>query len=188
MPAHPAPAHPRRRTRFLLPGLALLILSSTGCGWLFVQGPPAVAPANTAYIPCTDSKALAHLDIAMAGLQVVNMLVVASMSDQDYFDAFEDTPKGTIYGIQAGFGTLWALSARSGYAKVDACRTARMAAASNGAALEDAPPIPYPLLTPESAATEVTEPAAQDADVWHPPMRPSMAWPTARPAGSGSSK
>ena len=108
--------------------LAATVLS--GCGWLFVDGPPQGMASSSPYIPCTDSKVLPTLDAVMAGLQVANIIYVSSMDDYDFEDQFGDTSKGTIMGMQAVFGTLWGFSAYSGYGKVSDCRAARAAALS----------------------------------------------------------
>ena len=116
------------------PILATIVMSvaaaMSGCGWLFVDGPPAGAAPGTAYIPCTDSKVLPTLDAVMAGLQVVNIIYVSGMDDYDFEDQFGDTEKGAVMGMQALFGTLWGFSAWSGFGKVSDCRAARMAASS----------------------------------------------------------
>lgn len=136
----------RRLTAALVLALAG---GASGCGWLFVEGPP-IGYQNMDYFPCTESKGLAHLDIAMAGLQALNILYTASLEDYEVYDNFGTESRGGIIAVQAGFGALWALSGTSGYRKVNQCRAARLEAASRD--------LPAP------------EPPAGALESWRPPM------------------
>lgn len=146
----------------------LLTTATSGCGFLFVKGPPAAVP-NTANFQCTDSKTLPYLDVAMAGLQVLNILYVNSMDDYDFRDMFPDMEKSQVMGAQAGMGVLWAFSAKSGMGKVNDCIAARAAAGAQDRA---------------RAAR-----AADLAQDWRPPMLlPSSPLPPerARPGGGAN--
>ena len=97
--------------------IAVVLFAVSGCGFLLVEGPPRVIPANATSLRCTESKTLPTLDGVWAGLNFVGAILVASDPD-----AFEN-PNAAI-----GFGAAWTIfsgfSAKSGFDKVADCREA----------------------------------------------------------------
>ena len=97
--------------------IAVVLFAVSGCGFLFVEGPPRVIPENATSVRCTESKALPTLDAIWAGLNVLGILVIASDPD-----AYENS------GAAIGGGVAWTIfsgfSAKSGFDKVADCREA----------------------------------------------------------------
>ena len=174
------PTLPSLHPRGALLGLALfaLVVSTSGCGLLFVDGPPDPPLPNTTYVPCTDSKMGPHLDVAGAVVQGLNMLIVTGMSDREVQDEY-GLSKGWTLGVQATSGLLLWYSATRGYAKVDACQQARMLAGSERADASEVrlPPIPLAMPHAEGSSGAGVE-AAEEGGTWHPPMRAVADWPT----------
>ena len=57
--------------------LVALVPLASGCGLLFVEGPPT-GHESMANIPCTESKALHTLDFVWAGLNALGTLLIAA--------------------------------------------------------------------------------------------------------------
>lgn len=103
-----------------------LLTAASGCGFLFVHGPPT-GHEQLEYIPCTESDAGPILDIVWGGLNVLGALVIASSPDE-----YENPELATASGL--GWGVVSSFSAASGFKKVSACKNARQALAQRQAA------------------------------------------------------
>ena len=116
-----------------------LLTAASGCGFLFVHGPPT-GHEQLEYIPCTESDAGPILDIVWGGLNVLGALVIASSPEE-----YENPDLATASGL--GWGVVSAFSAASGFKKVSACKNARQAWAQRQAARGA-----IPISVPESGA------------------------------------
>jgi len=103
-----------------------LLAAASGCGFIFVHGPPA-DHERLEYISCTESDAGPILDIVWGGLNVVGALTVAS-SPSDYENPDLAITSGLAWGVVSSF------SAASGFKKTSACKRARQALAQRQAA------------------------------------------------------
>lgn len=103
-----------------------LLAAASGCGFLFVNGPPA-DHERLEYISCTESDAGPILDIVWGGLNVVGALTIAS-SPSDYENPDLAIASGLTWGVVSSF------SAASGFKKTSACKRARQALAQRQAA------------------------------------------------------
>ena len=102
-----------------------LILSCTGCSFLFVSG----KPTNTEALPpsepveCTTSKASPVLDTVFAGLEVARTGYALSLKDGDYQG--QTLSRGADIGLGVAFVALFASSAIYGYVKTGDCADAK---------------------------------------------------------------
>ena len=103
-----------------------LLTAASGCGFLFVHGPPT-GHEQLEYIPCTESDAGPILDLVWGGLNVLGALIIASSPDE-YENPDAATASGLVWGVVSAF------SAASGFKKVSACKNARQALAQRQAA------------------------------------------------------
>ena len=108
-----------------------LLTAASGCGFLFVHGPPT-GHEQLEYIPCTESDAGPVLDLVWGGLNVLGAVTIASSPDE-YPDAGLSTAMGLSWGVVSG------ISAASGFKKASACKRARQALAQRQAARGAAP-------------------------------------------------
>lgn len=109
-----------RKTLWLL----LLIPSLTGCGFLFVDGPPvgwenvedpSELEAVALMTPCTSGKTLIYMDAALAAIYALGFSAVA-FDDDWYYDA---KTEGLLYtGLFSG---TFSLAAVTGNQRVDEC-------------------------------------------------------------------
>lgn len=104
----------------------LLIVPSTACSWLFVEGPPAGATGR--YIPCTDSKTLPVLDVIGMSLQAM-ALGAALGSDEASYRLTYGYSRNTGIAVNLFWSAIFMGSAHSGFKRVQQCRDARFAAA-----------------------------------------------------------
>ena len=100
--------------------IGLISLGASGCGFLFVEGPPP-GHEQMAFIPCTDSKLLPALDVVWAGLNAVGIIFYAAADEQD----LEGVSRGAGIGVSAGQAVVWGIAASQGYKKVRECRAAK---------------------------------------------------------------
>ena len=126
-----------------------LLAATSGCGWLFVHGPPT-GHEQLEYIPCTESDAGPILDLVWGGLNVMGALIIAS-SPEEYENPDAATASGLIWGVISAF------SAASGFKKVSACKSARQALAQRQAARGA-----VPVVVPDSVAVAVVITPAVD--------------------------
>lgn len=108
-----------------------LLTAASGCGFLFVHGPPT-GHEQLEYIPCTEGQAGPVLDLIWGGLNVLGAAIIASTPD-DYPDPGLSVASGLTWGVVSGF------SAASGFKKSSACTRARQALAQRQAARGTAP-------------------------------------------------
>jgi hypothetical protein len=112
--------HAARRALWVL----LLIPALTGCGFLFVDGPPvgwenvedpSELEAVALMAPCSHSKTLIYMDAAVAAIYAIGFSVVAFDNDW-YYDA---KTEGLLYtGLMGG---TFSLSAVTGNRRVNDC-------------------------------------------------------------------
>ncbi len=100
--------------------LCALPLTSTACGWIFVNAPPP-NHERLNFFTCTQSRAAPGIDIVWTGLMAITTVAVLASSD---FEAETDLSKGAGVAIYGGWGAITGLSAVSGFKKVDQCRAA----------------------------------------------------------------
>jgi hypothetical protein len=116
-----------------------LLTAASGCGFLFVHGPPT-GHEQLEYISCTESDAGPALDLVWGGLNVLGALVIASQPDE-----YENPEPAIVTGL--AWGVISSFSAASGFKKVSACKNARQALAQRQAARGM-----MPISIPDSAA------------------------------------
>src|SRR5262245_20676886 len=113
--------------RSLIPVSALLALSLTGCGLLFMHGPPPGYEHLTTF-SCTTNPTAALADFAGATLGMVNAVVMSTHLNEDpYFVEDDDA-------IRLGATIVWsaflATSGTIGLERASKCRTAQRALAA----------------------------------------------------------
>lgn len=116
-----------------------LLTAASGCGFLFVHGPPT-GHEQLEYIPCTESDAGPVLDIVWGSLNVLGAIIIAG-SPEEY-----DNPDVAVASGLA-WGAISAVSAPTGFKKVSACKNARQALAQRQAARGA-----VPMVVPDSVA------------------------------------
>ena len=116
-----------------------LLLATTGCSFLFVDGPP-VGHQQRDFFTCTESKTFPTVDAILAGLNTLGVLVA---EDDASFTKEEYQASGTLWAVVNG------LSANSGFNKVSACEVAQVQAAQRRAAAAFAD-LDSPSVTPDS--------------------------------------
>jgi hypothetical protein len=104
---------------------ALVLLSTIGCSFVFVESPPSdvrkLPPSEP--VSCTTSKAAPLIDLAVAGFQAVRTGLAVSQKDSDYKD-FPISRKADI-GIGATMTTAFAASMLYGFLTTSACTDAK---------------------------------------------------------------
>jgi len=137
-------------------GILGLILSCTGCSFLFVRGKPANVEAMPPSEPveCTTSKASPILDTVFAGLEVARTGYALSRTDSDYSGS--QLTRGADIGLGVGFVALFASSAIYGYVKTGSCADAKEQheRASQPYLLPVGPPPPPPPAATSPAPSE----------------------------------
>ena len=103
----------------------LLIPSLTGCGFLFVDGPPvgwenvedpSELEAVALMTPCTNGKTLIYMDAAMAAAYALGFFAVAF--DDDWYDNAQT--EGLLYtGLFSG---TFSLAAVTGNRRINECK------------------------------------------------------------------
>jgi hypothetical protein len=126
--------------RVLAPLRALFVVALPSvlgaCGFLFVEGPPPGAE-NMPFFTCTRSKVLPSLDVAWGALNAVGAANALSADEFEYEDTYGYS-RNTVIGVGVAWVVVSALSARSGFGKVDRCRAAIAQAATRPATDEPA--------------------------------------------------
>ncbi|GMR12871.1 MAG: hypothetical protein BMS9Abin29_1065 [Gemmatimonadota bacterium] len=105
------------RTRFLSRAgfIGVISMWATGCGYLFVTGPP-VGHEQLMAVSCTDSKTLPLVDAIWAGFSAADLL--GSF-------AGDGESRDTNIAVSAAAAVVWGLAASKGYEKVRECRAAK---------------------------------------------------------------
>ena len=108
----------------------------SGCGLLFVEGPPSTIPEDATSVRCTESKTLPTIDYVWSGLNLIGSVILGVQRDKLRREA-ESQPRGATssqveesrqlrVGIISGTlqGVLLMWSGLRGQKKVSACRDA----------------------------------------------------------------
>jgi len=165
-------------------GVLGLILSCSGCSFLFVRGKPANVEALPPSEPveCTTSKASPILDTVFAGLEVARTGYAVSRSDSDYHGA--QLTRGADIGLGLGFVALFASSAIYGYVKTGSCADAKEQheRASQPYLVPVAPPPPPAAAPPAPSEVPASPPSAAPAPNAPAPNAPAPNAPA--PASS----
>jgi hypothetical protein len=170
------------RRSLMTAGMVGVALSSSACGWIFVEAPP-VDHAERPYFTCTQSKVAPTLDVVWGGLNVLGA-VVALATPEDEWDQ-DSGDRAAVVAVGLGWGVVSGLSAYSGYRKVDDCRQALEALAlrSRSGSPAEASPSADASLSPEAGPGG----AGAAAPSWRPPeLVPVRARSGLRPAGLGA--
>jgi|AP95_1055475.scaffolds.fasta_scaffold20239_2 hypothetical protein len=123
-----------KRTLLFVLGISMFTVS--GCGLLFVEGPPSTIPEDAMSVRCTESKTLPTLDHVWSGLNLIGSFILGLQHDALKRE-IESQPRGAtssqveesrqLYvgalssAVQALF---FHLSGNQGRKKVSACRDA----------------------------------------------------------------
>ena len=99
--------------------LCVLPLTSMACGWLFVNGPPP-NHERLNFFTCTQSRGAPGIDAVWTGALALIIATVLVSSDAEV----ESFSKGGVVAIYGPWGAATALSAVSGFKKVNQCRDA----------------------------------------------------------------
>lgn len=100
----------------------VLVLGLSGCGFLFVDGPPDDY-MNMNYVQCTESDVGPVLDAVWAGLNAAGAILIAA--DPDAYEDDWDVSSGAGIASGAAWTILSGSSALVGFNKVSRCRTAK---------------------------------------------------------------
>ena len=116
--------------------LGISMFAVSGCGLLFVEGPPSTIPANAMSVRCTESKTLPTIDRVWSGLNLMGSVILGVQRDKLKREA-ESQPRGpTSYQVaehrqlavaalsSAVQALLFHLSGNEGKKRVSACRDA----------------------------------------------------------------
>ncbi len=101
--------------------IGVLVFAVTGCGLLFVEGPPRMIPENAVSVRCTESRLLPTLDVVGAVYIAATPIYYSSVTDDPFSTAIRP-----FFIASAVVGTvLYGVSAILGYRKVSRCREAK---------------------------------------------------------------
>jgi len=153
-----------------------MVVWLSGCSFAFVSGPPPHHEELPAF-DCTESRVAPVLDTVFAALQVANLAVAASSTDQQWSDTFNGNPpinRGTAVPLYIALAAVGSFSAYYGYSKTGDCRQA-LEAARNRAQGTVGPQAPWQLPPP-------TGPGVPPGTAVPPPVAPPPPPPAAPPA------
>lgn len=104
-----------------------LVVSSTGCSFIFVKPPPSPEPGTTSAGPgrCTSSKVAPVLDTLFTGLEGARIVYAATAADSVYSDPKQPLSRGTDIALGVGFAALFLSSAVYGYINTAECSERR---------------------------------------------------------------
>jgi len=179
-------------------GLALLLCwglaatTSSGCSFVFVDGPPTNARKMQAFT-CTNSNALPVVDAVIAGLAALSVVGALTDGSHETYDAstqtYKQSPDYSTAAVAGAWAALFAASAFVGHSRVSECRDAtdelmqRMSRGAPGPGFMPAPfapgyapPAPYDPWTAPPAGFAPLPPAPP------PPAPPAPPGPPAPPA------
>jgi hypothetical protein len=160
-----------------------MVASLSGCSFAFVSGPPPHHEELPAF-DCTESRVAPVLDTVFAALQVANLALAASSTDQQWSDTFNGNPpinRGTAVPLYIALAAVGTFSAYYGYSRTGDCREA-LEAARNRAQGTVGPQPPWQ--PPPPAAPGVPPGTAVPPPVVLPPgtaVPPPVAPPPAPP-------
>jgi hypothetical protein len=102
--------------------LGFLLMSSTGCGFIFSHAPPE-GYEQMDYFSCTESNAGPIIDVVWGSLGVINAILVAA--DPDYYRDEGYEPGGLI-AVSLSWGMVSGAAAVVGFNKSKKCRAAKL--------------------------------------------------------------
>ena len=147
-------------TRSVAP-LLLAVAASSGCGFLFSQGPPAGHEKMESF-NCTETDALAVLDIAWGLLNVTAATVVSTQREK-----YENP--STIIIVGFAWGAVSTASAITGFSNSNKCRAAKIQLAERQPAgpRTGAPLLQSVSLTPQNVTLQVGQTEQLVAQAYH---------------------
>jgi hypothetical protein len=104
--------------------VTILLASSTGCGFIFTNGPPAGHEQMVGF-SCTESNTGPVLDAVWASINLAGALVAASQSEADYYDY--GYTRGSVIAVGLTWAALSGSAAAVGFGKTSKCRSAKQA-------------------------------------------------------------
>lgn len=151
--------------------LAVAVISQfLGCSFALVSGPPR-NHEQLPYVDCTTSKLGPILDTVWTGLQALNLLSAAVVTDAEWADNFAGDPpfeRTTAIPLYASLAALGAAGMYYGYSRTSRCKDAKqqqMIRSQGGGNLAPTPGT-WP---PPAPGTPGTAPAAPGPGTWPPP-------------------
>jgi hypothetical protein len=110
-----------------LTAVLMAFLTSTGCSFALVSGPPA-NHQQLPVIECTTSRVGPILDTVWSVLQTLNLVAAIAQDEESWQDQFHgDAPfsRNAAIGIYSSFAALGAAGMWYGYSGVSECRAAK---------------------------------------------------------------
>ncbi len=170
-------------------GIALVLcLSTTGCSFAFVSGPPA-NHRQLPYFECSSSRTVPVLDTLFTALEAINLGLAVSRSDQGWDDLFNGDPpiqRKTGIGLYTVLTALGAAGMYYGFTKTSECRAAKselMIRSTTNGGMQPGPgtwpppgptaPAPAPGTWPPPAPAPAPTPAPAPAPAPAPPAPPA---------------
>lgn len=101
--------------------IAYITIGTSGCGFLFVHGPPADHAERSELFSCTESNIGPILDVIWAGLNATGIILYAADAQ------FRDDVESASVAFSAGWVALNTSAAIVGFNKTSKCREARLA-------------------------------------------------------------
>ncbi|MFT3913293.1 MAG: hypothetical protein QM704_04130 [Anaeromyxobacteraceae bacterium] len=158
--------------------LALTMIPSGGCSFMFMSRAPDPVPAPNYPVECTSSTAAPVLDSVCTGYFAVNTAVIAGMKDCKDAYAGESCldGKGGGMALSLGLGALCLASAVSGFGKAQECQAVKnqnaLCITGNVQACGALNPNWRPTVTPAPQPVPPAAPAATPAPV--PALAPAL--------------
>ena len=137
-------------------------LTSTACGWAFVNGPPP-NHESLPFFTCTQSKTWPILDVVWGGLVVISGVSFLAMSDEEFARNYRSSDRVTTGVVGLAWGVASGFSARSGFNKVNECRAA------------------YAGLAQRSVGDALQQASDLSTASWRPPQLPPTSFPSPQP-------
>lgn len=171
-------------------------MCSTGCSFLFVNGPPPRREEQVAF-DCTESRAAPVLDTIFAILQGANFAFAAASSDEQWAENYNGDPpleRTAAVPLYIAGALLFTGSAYYGYTNTRECRDAKMQVRASqpqrwspdsgypsppGATTSGRPYVPY---SPPPGASPYAPPS--EPSPYAPPPAPGASPYPPPPAGS----
>lgn len=102
--------------------IIILVVSTSGCGYLFIDGPGRTSAKRAPH--CSDSKGWVVVDGVFAGLNALMAISAAAANAEAADDPALEGPGAVVVLSGAVWAAVHTLAAISGSAKVDRCRAA----------------------------------------------------------------
>ncbi len=103
--------------------LCALPLTSTACGWIFTNGPPA-NHERLNFFTCSQGRGAPAVDIIWTGISAIAVVTVLTSSDAEFNSNFSEISRGAAAATYGVWGAATAVSGISGLKKVNECRAA----------------------------------------------------------------